>query len=263
MNMNKKKVLIVLALVLAAALAVGITIAWFTDTETVTNKATMGAVDVDLEENVDDPTKIDTTPTVNPDGEEDDPSNPKYTVPDAEDPDHETPLIPGTPTEDGAEYPESFPGTSYVKQPTVENLEQPAFVRLVIERKWEDADGNEVADADADKIVLHKVNEGDWTYAKADGKDIFYFNAIMDTDDITSAPFDYFTISSTVDNTYAKLTAKIEITVEAVQAAGLGVETASAVPADVWAAVVPATAPEAPAEEGGSTGGSTGGDTAN
>lgn len=236
---KNKKLIILLALVLVAMLAVGITIAWFSDTETKTNIATMGDIDVTLDENVEDPSAVDGV-TENPNGEVDDPSNPKYTVPDPEAPEgsnQKTPLIPGTETNDGAEYPSSQPGTSYVKGPTVTNEEEPVFLRLVVTRSWTGVDGG----GDISKIILHLINDSDWTFAHdaATGVDYFYYNAILDKNVTTTMPFDYFTISSTVGNEYSGATAKIEVKAEAVQAAGLSSNyaNAQALPADIWAGV--------------------------
>lgn len=254
--MKKNKLLYVsLALLLVAAMAGGTTVAWFTDSETVTNKASVGALDVELEENVTDPEKFgdETDVTTHEGGKPTDPVNPKYTVPDPENEGGNSPLIPGTPRtgdDEGADYPTSGPGTSYMKQPTVTNVDQPAFIRLVVERKWVDKDGKDVDGADAAKIILHKVNATDWTYAAQDGKDYFYYDKeILTTGAVSSDPFDYFTISSTADSSYAGLTAQIVVKVEAVQAAGMGVTKASDIPATVWAAVSPAAPVENPPAE--------------
>ena len=248
MNKNKKRLLIVLALVLAAALAAGITIAWFTDSETVTNVATMGAVDVDLTEEVEDPDVV-TDKTENPDFDDTkdpSPTNPENFVPDPENPERNNPLVPGTPTDDGAEYTDTIPGTSFIKAPTVENLEEDALIRLVVTRSWENVASGTTANIDY--IILHLVNTTDWTHAVVDDVDYFYYSKILEkpvsgTSSETSAPFDYFSISTDVDNGYANATAKIDIKVEAVQAAGLGVTDAKDVSADVWASVTPAPAP--------------------
>lgn len=232
---KNKKLIILLALVLVAMLAVGITIAWFSDTETKTNVATMGDIDVTLEENVENPSAV-TGVTKNPDGEVDDPSNPQYTVPDPEDPTKTTPLIPGKETDNGASYPSSQPGTSYVKGPTVKNEEEPVFLRLVVTRSWENVKAGTTADIS--KIILHLINESDWTFAHdtATGVDYFYYNAILAKGATTNMPFDYFTISSSVGNEYSGATAQIEVKAEAVQAAGLSSNyaNAQALPADIW-----------------------------
>lgn len=241
--MNKKKLLIAMALLLAVSLAAGVTVAWFTDQETVTNVATMGAVDVELNEEVEDPEVV-TDKTSNPDFDdtkEPSPTNPENFVPDPENPDRDNPLVPGKPSDDGATYEKATPGTSFIKAPTVKNLEEDALVRLVVTRSWENVASETTPDID--KIILHLVNTGDWKHEVVEDVDYFYYKKILEKPmsgtSETTAPFDYFSVSSNVDNAYQGATAKIEIRVDAVQAAGMGVTSAEYVPAEVWDTVVP------------------------
>lgn len=231
---NKNKLLIALLILLVAALAIGGTIAWFSDSDKKTNVATLGDVEVELTENVENPDEVEGV-TENPDGTPDDPTNPKYTVPDPENPDSETPLIPGEPTDDGAEYPSSQPGTSYVKAPVLENKEEDVFVRFLVTRQWDFAEG------DIDKIILHTINDTEWAYEfdATTKTDIFTLKAVLGKGETTKAPFDYFTISSTVDNSYAGKTATIEVLAQAIQAAGLSVNYAEGtdIPDNIWASV--------------------------
>ncbi|MEG1858210.1 MAG: TasA family protein [Pseudoflavonifractor sp.] len=54
--MNKKKIgLIVTAVALVSAIAVGGTLAWFTNTKTATNTATMGSIEITMDETVNKP----------------------------------------------------------------------------------------------------------------------------------------------------------------------------------------------------------------
>lgn len=240
---TKTKLTAALAVVLMMALFMSSTVAWFTDSENVTNKATVGGLDVELTEEVKDPDAVEEK-TENPnfdDTKDPSPTNPEYLVPDPEDPSRDNPLVPGTPTDDGAEYTQATPGTSFIKAPTVKNVEQPALVRLVVTRSW-DKDGLSV-----DKIILNKVNATDWKFvAGTDGVDYFYYTKILETGAETSVPFDYFSISASVDNSYIGAAANIDVKVEAVQAAGMNVTSAADVPEDVWSSVVPVTPAEEP-----------------
>lgn len=242
--MNKKRFLVAMALLAMAALTVGMTVAWFTDQETVVNVATMGAVDVELNEEVEDPEVVmEKTPNPDFDDTKDpSPTNPENLVPDPENSARENPLVPGKPTDDGATYEKSTPGTSFIKAPTVQNLEEDALIRLVVTRSWENVASGTTPDID--KIILHLVNTGDWKHEVLEDVDYFYYKKVLPKPASgqtveTTAPFDYFSVSANVDNAYQSATAKIEIRVDAVQAAGMGVTSAEYVPADVWDTVVP------------------------
>ena len=241
---NKNKLLAALSLLLVIGLMTGVTVAWFTDQETVTNVATMGAVDVELNEEVEDPAVV-TAKTPNPDFDDTkdpSPTNPENFVPDPENPERDNPLVPGKPTDDGATYEKAIPGTSFIKAPTVKNLEEDSLVRLVVTRSWENVASGTTPDIA--KIILHLVNTGDWKHELVEDVDYFYYKKVLvkpasgETVE-TTAPFDYFSVSANVDNAYQGATAKIKIRVDAVQAAGMGVTSAEYVPADVWDTVVP------------------------
>lgn len=258
---NKRKFwTLVIALGAVAALAVGITIAWFSDTQTLTNVATVAGVDITLDENVADAGALDpdeTTVTMVTGGSATDPSNPLYTVPMVDEngqpvttlvngveTDVMSPLVTGSYTAGvGATYETGLPGASYVKAPTVTNKDQPVFLRLVVSRTW----GAMTPAGDIDYIILHLVNSGDWTLAapaadvNGDGipDDVFYYNTVLATGATTSMPFDYFTISSNVGNAYVNVNANVGVKAEALQASGLEstYTSASLIPETLWDSV--------------------------
>lgn len=113
--MKKKSFIMLLcAIVVMTSVAFG-TIAYLTDRESVTNKFTMGNVDIIVDEEVVDP---------NPDPDPDDPD------PDDPDPDHPDPER----TEEGNEY-DIEPGGEYKKDPTmtVKAGSKEAYVRMMVE----------------------------------------------------------------------------------------------------------------------------------
>lgn len=276
-----RRMIALLSLIAVAALAVGITIAWFSDTEELTNVAQVKSADITLSEVVTDPTAV-TGESPNDGyvpGDPISPTNPEYTVPLVDGsgnpvtvpgPDNTSlpvisPLLPGIPTYDGdtqtgASYPIAMPGASYVKAPFVTNDSQPVFLRLVVTRSWTGMTGGDIA-----KIILHTLNAGtagdSWTYAFEDGKDVFYYNQVLGTGVTTSYPFDYFTIAYDIDNSYLGALAQVVVTAQALQAAGLSTTypMAKDIPADLWSQVEPVPEATSTGSTGGS-GGSSGGE---
>lgn len=101
--MKKKITALVLVVAILAMLSIGVTLAYFTDTDSAVNVFTVGDVDIELDETV---------------GVTDSNGNP---APDRV-----------TQTETGATYTGIMPGNTLDKKVTVTNLENPAYVRVVV-----------------------------------------------------------------------------------------------------------------------------------
>ncbi len=181
--MNKKKVItMITTIALVAVVGVGATLAYFTDSEDVSNVVTMGHVDITLYE-------------TDNSGEE------------------------AVITEDGLTFENVMPGDVLAKDPSVKvNMgSSDTFIRVKMDVvPAEDAtitedDLNELAEA-----VRADVEEsGNWYYDTQ--SKYFYYKDIMTADSAPAVLFDTVTIPTTWGNNTADQSFTIEVKAEAIQ----------------------------------------------
>lgn len=202
--MKKKLVLSLAAAAMVGTLAVGGTLAWFTDTETATNVATMGKVDITLSE----------------DGGTD-----------------------GVIEGNELHYKEVMPGDTFQKTVTIKNIENEAYVRATITISGDDVVmktfGDDVA---ANDIKLNGLSaDAKWTLNQ-DGSysAVVTYGTSMAKDAIWTV-FESVTVPGEAwGNEYVNAEFKIKVDAEAVQkknfkdeAAAFGIENIADLAADV------------------------------
>lgn len=184
--MNKKKVITMLAsIALVAVVGVGATLAYFTDSETVSNVVTMGHVDITLYET------------------------------DAADNGDEAVI-----TEEGLTFENVMPGDVLAKDPSVKlnDGSSNAYIRVKLEIvPAEDAtltedDLQELSEA----ICADAEESGDWYYNAQEG--YFYYKDIMTVESAPAVLFDTVTIPTGWGNNTADQSFAIEVKAEAIQA---------------------------------------------
>jgi len=189
MNSTMKRKLTAIGLVasMGAVAVIGGTLAYFTDTDEVTNVFTMGNVEIDLWEN-----------EVSADGKN---------------------LITNTKVDTEQKYTMITPGSTYAKNPTVENKgDNDAYVRLKVTIENYEGFGLE---EDAYQI-FNAVDENTWTLSpdyEVYGSSIvytYYHDDIMNKDDEATL-FENFTMPGSVTNDSFPDGFKINVIAEAIQ----------------------------------------------
>jgi len=196
--MNKKKLITMLVAVsLIAVVGVGATLAYFTDTEDVSNVVTMGNVNIALTE-----------------GNARDESI----------------------TSEGMEFGDVLPGQTVDKNPTIslETGSANAYVRAKVTFDYADStiSGNQIA-ALEDAIKDEIANNTKWYYNDVD--DYFYYSDILTQGD-SAILFNQLTIPTAWDNFTANQTFHVLIDAEAIQADYLDniIVSANGVPVSDW-----------------------------
>lgn len=184
--MNKKKAIPMLAAVaLVAVVGVGSTLAYFTDSEDVSNVVTMGHVDITLYETDDN---------------------------DASD---EVEI-----TEDGLKFENIMPGDILDKDPSVKVNAGSADAYIRVKMDIVPAEGSTITADDfcllRESIKADVAESGEWYY-NPDGE-YFYYKEKMTTDSDAAVLFDTVTIPTAWGNNTADQSFTIEIQAEAIQA---------------------------------------------
>jgi len=177
---RKSLVMLVLALVLVATVGVGATLAYFTDSENVTNVVTMGNVNIQLVETAEG----------------------------------------GEVTEDGLTFENILPGASEDKDPTiiVQDGSADCYVRAKVTVSVQDIEEGKqlpavyIADLQ-DKIETDILTNTDWKY-----NDGYFYYANRLSEDGEAQLFDTVTIPYEWDNNAAGKSFKIFVSAEAIQA---------------------------------------------
>lgn len=186
--MNKKKVITMLAsIALVAVVGVGATLAYFTDSENVSNVVTMGHVDITLYE-------TDAVAGGNADEV----------------------LI----TEEGLTFENVMPGDVLAKDPSVKlnDGSSDAYIRVKLavvpaeDATLTEEDLQELAEA----IQTDAEESGDWYYNAQEG--YFYYKDILTAESAPAVLFDTVTIPTAWGNNTADQTFTIEVKAEAIQA---------------------------------------------
>lgn len=182
--MNKKKVItMITTIALVAVVGVGATLAYFTDSEDVSNVVTMGHVDITLYET--------------------DSSGDAATI-----------------TEEGLTFDNVMPGDVLAKDPSVKvnTGSSDAYIRVKMEvvpaeeATITEDDLNELAEA-----IRADVEDGGIWYYDAESE-YFYYKDIMTADSNPAVLFDTVTIPTTWGNNTADQSFTIEVKAEAIQA---------------------------------------------
>lgn len=182
--MNKKKAITMFsAIALVAVVGVGATLAYFTDSETVSNVVTMGHVDITLYETQ------------------------KYG--------NEVEI-----TEEGLVFEDVLPGDSLDKDPSVILNAGSADAYIRMQMEIVPAEGSMLTE-DELKELAQAIREdvessGDWYYEPLGG--YYYYKNIMTTDSNPAVLFDTVTIPNSWGNNTAGQTFMIQIRAEAIQA---------------------------------------------
>lgn len=185
--MNKKKAITMLAsITLVAVVGVGATLAYFTDSENVSNVVTMGHVDITLYE-----TDVDAT------GNADE----------------------AVITEEGLTFENVMPGDVLAKDPSVKlnDGSSDAYIRVKMAVvPTEDAtltedDMQELSES----IRTDVVGSGEWYYNAQEG--YFYYKDVMSVESAPAVLFDTVTIPAAWGNNTADQSFAIEVKAEAIQ----------------------------------------------
>lgn len=190
--MKRKMFAIAVALICLSILATS-TLAYFTDVETARNVITSGGIDIEVMEQQ---------------------------------------LVNGTLQPYPSDPIPVMPATTVSKIVSVQNVEQPAWVRMSYTVTFYDADEQvmEIPAEELAKVILIDTDSENWTMK--DGW--WYYNAAVKTGETTEPLFETVRFSGPdMDNKYQNTTVVIDVTAQAVQTANNGT---SALDAQGWSA---------------------------
>ncbi len=185
--MKKKSIItMVAALALVGAIGVGSTLAYFTDSEDVSNLVTMGHVDITLYETDDDETTADVLEI----------------------------------TKDGLKFEDVMPGDTLDKDPSVKVNAGSADAYVRVKMNLVKADDSTITDDDLyalRKAIKEDVETSGLWYYNPEGE-YFYYKEKMTTNSAPAVLFDTVTIPASWGNNTANQSFTIEIKAEAIQA---------------------------------------------